>query len=163
MKHPGYEKLFFCEEDLKGLCEKCLDLHQSHKIYTIALQSRQCRKEFKEFASSFVEVKQRWDGFYKMLESRVQQDIHQEIHKMENEITSMFNKILSQIEEMKKKYQKEYQNKADEIYSGFNQVFGEYVGQMKVMSQVENKLKQMEQLYNLNDFDVIKEYLIRKD
>ena len=39
-KHPGYEKLFFCEEDLKGLCEKCIDLHSEHKIYTIALQAR---------------------------------------------------------------------------------------------------------------------------
>lgn len=82
---------------------------------------------------------------------------------METEINTLFNKILKQIEDMKKRYQRDYKSKADEVYSSFNQVFSDYVDHMKAMSQVENKLKQMDSLYNLNDFDVIKEYLIRKD
>ena len=82
---------------------------------------------------------------------------------MGNEITSLFNRLLTSIEEMKKKYQQDYKNKAKEVFSSYLKLFEEYVDEMKLISQTENKVKQMDLVYNLNDYDVIKEYLLRKD
>lgn len=64
---------------------------------------------------------------------------------------------------MKTQFRKEYLAKSEKIFSPFSKIMKDYVSSLKNLRQTEEKFKEMEALYNLNDFDVIKESLIRKD
>lgn len=94
MKHPGYEKIFFCEEDLKGICERCLDLHegQQHKVYTIALQARHSKKDFNSFKQDFSQSRDDWETHYQKLE-RIHIFIQKESDRVQDEIDSVFNEV----------------------------------------------------------------------
>ena len=64
VKHPGYDKLFFCKTCVKGIWEKCIKIHSDHDIVTIVLESQKLLKNLSSFKNEFGQLKTDWETLY---------------------------------------------------------------------------------------------------
>eukprot|EP00347_Sterkiella_histriomuscorum_P024271 403331710 len=163
-KHSGYELLFFCEQDLKGVCEKCLDMHESqgHQVQTIALQARHCKKLYTSFKSNFMEILGHWEQNYQRLE-KVKGQIHLEIDTVQEQIAKVFDNLIQVIQNQKREMQNEYQLKCEETYSSFDRLYKDSYKKYQAITLMRDDIEKMELIYgSLNDYDLIKENIVRK-
>ena len=97
---------------------------------------------------------------------RVKKKIQKETDRVQADIGSAFDKVIQSIEHMKKLTQEQYTKRSEQMYEGFDTLLREYYNKYSDMTQMrEQILNQMDSLYlsqTLSDYDVVKEFIVRK-
>ena len=88
--------------------------------------------------------------------------IVKEEDKVLEEIDIVFNEIIKIIEQQRVMIKETYRDKCENIYKDFHSLFNDYYKNYSKITKRKDDMNELDFLYtNYNDFDVVKEYLIR--
>ena len=93
VKHPGFEKLFFCKTCAKGIWEKCIKIHSDHDIVTIVLESQKLLKDLNRFKSEFDKLMKDWEELFQKFNTK-KEHIEFEVDKTSKAIENYFDELI---------------------------------------------------------------------
>jgi len=150
VKHPGYENAFYCANDQKVCCEKCLVYHKKHKVESIALKAESLRERFEDYKTDFVNVSKQWLGFYTNIKGK-KESIEGEIDKTSKTIENLFDAMIEKLKKRKLDTVSTFKKKAWGMMQDFNDKFKECEGDVKDIHRRTEEYNELTQLFGSGD------------
>ena len=163
LKHPGYEKLFFCKTTCKGLCEKCLPLHSDHDVVTVLLESQKLRKGLSKFKTDFAALNGDWEHMQKKYQNK-KENFDYEVEKTCDQIDEHFKELIRKLQESKRKYIEAFKIRAKDEMKDFFTQYNNFSNFFANIKQKHEEIEDLEAIHQRSsNFDLVKESTMRQN
>lgn len=163
LKHPGYQKLFFCKNCVKGICEKCIPIHSNCDVVTVLLESQKLHRSLDQFKTEFSGLSKNWEEMYYQFHNK-KENFDYEVDQTCKEIDTHFTDLIKKLEESKKKYIEAFKLRAKDEMKEFLDEYDKFSAYYANIKQKNNEIDHLDGIYEKSsDFDLVKESSIMQN
>ena len=150
IKHPGFENSFFCNDDQKSCCQKCLCYHKRHKVESTALKAEMLKEKFEDYKRDFVDSSKQWKEYYNEVKVN-KASYDKEINKAGKTIEDIFDKMINHLKKKKTEAVANFKKQAATKIKRICKEFDECGSELEEINRHNVESVELEELFKSDD------------